>query len=230
MKKLLSQFALLGLTSLAMAPAMATFEGNIGVSSNYLWRGVTQTQDGVAVDGGVDYSHESGFYVGTWASSVDFGDDTSFELDFYGGYAGSFAEDFSYDVGYLLYAYPDAEGDIDFGELYASLGWKWFTLKYAQFIHAGDDVTPDELDNTDMKYLTADVSIPLSDSLSVGAHYGYADGEVNQAWYAVSHYSEYSLSLSKETNIGTVSFILADTDLPGDDAKLVLKYSYGFEL
>ncbi len=119
---------------LVAGEAQAAVSGNIGAASNYLWRGTTQTDDSVAVQGGIDYSHDSGFYLGTWASNVDFGDDTSYELDFYGGYSGSIGEDFGYDISYLYYGYPDAEGDIDFGELALTLSWKWFELGYARWL------------------------------------------------------------------------------------------------
>ena len=52
--------------------AQAELSANIGVASNYYFRGITQTDDGAAVSGGIDYNHESGFYVGTWMSNIDF--------------------------------------------------------------------------------------------------------------------------------------------------------------
>ena len=73
---------------LASGQSMAAMEANIGVANNYIWRGVTQTQDQASISGGLDYSGESGFYLGTWTSNVDFGEDatsTGYELDFYGG-------------------------------------------------------------------------------------------------------------------------------------------------
>ena len=68
----------------------AEFTGNVAATTNYVWRGVTQIDDGPAVQGGLDYAHDSGFYVGTWASNVDFDgeNDPQYELDLYGGYGG----------------------------------------------------------------------------------------------------------------------------------------------
>ena len=63
--------------------SMAEVYANVAASSNYFWRGITQTQDGAAVSGGIDYSNDSGFYAGTWVSNVDFGSKTSYELDLY---------------------------------------------------------------------------------------------------------------------------------------------------
>ncbi|MGB5143623.1 MAG: TorF family putative porin [Shewanella indica] len=223
-----SMSVIAGLVLLA-GEVQATVSGNIGVASNYLWRGVTQTNDSVAVQGGIDYSHDSGFYLGTWASNVDFGDDTSYELDFYGGYSGSIGEDFGYDIGYLYYGYPDAKGDIDFGELALTLSWKWFELGYAKVVNAGDDVAKAPLDNKDLSYIHAGFSYPITETVTLTAHYGYSDGDVVQSWFQVSNYADYHLAISKDTGIGSVSFMVADTDLPDDDAKIVLSYVYEFE-
>lgn len=225
-----STLALLLSCAFAALPAKAEFEGNIGISSNYLWRGISQTQDSTAVDGGLDYSHESGFYAGMWAANVDFGDDTTFEMDFYGGYSGDITDSLSFDVGYLYYAYPDADADIDFGELYASLTWQWLTVGYALVVNGGDDMAPDELSDDDMDYLSADVAIPLGETLSLDLHYGYSSGDIALGWYGESSYSDYAVSLTKSTELGDVSFTVSDTDLTEDDPKVVLRWSYGFAL
>lgn len=219
------------ITALLLSPqAFAALDGNIGLSSNYLWRGISQTQDATAVDGGIDYSHDSGFYAGFWSSNVDFGDDISFELDLYGGYSAELTEDISLDLGYLYYGYPDADSDVDFGELYGSLSWQWLTLGYAYVLHGGDDIADDSLSDSDMDYLYADVSIPVTDSLTFGLHYGYSSGDMVSSWYGESSYSDYSATLTKTTSLGDVSFMLSDTNLEMDDAKLALHWSYGFAI
>ncbi|WOT04767.1 TorF family putative porin [Shewanella youngdeokensis] len=231
MNKLLINTAALTATALISLSANAAVEANIGATSNYLWRGVTQTNDAAAVQGGIDYSHDAGFYAGTWASNVDFGNETSYEIDFYAGYGGSIGDDFGYDINYLYYAYPDAADDVDFGEITAALSWKWFDVSYSHVVNAGDDVTGDAtLDEKDMGYLQASVTYPISDSLSVAAHYGVSSGDVVTAWYGTDDYADYSVSLSKDTDFGTVSFTVSDTDLEDDDAKVLVGYSYSFGL
>ena len=210
--------------------ANASVTANISAASNYLWRGVSQTQGAVAVQGGVDYEHDNGFYLGSWASNVDFGDATSYELDFYTGYAGSIGEEFGYDIGYLYYAYPDSDSNVDFGELKAAVSWKWFNVSYSHVTNAGSNVASEPLDNKEMGYFDAGMSIPLSDTLSLAMHYGYSTGDIVTAWFATSHYSDYSISINKESNIGDISFMLSDTDLNGDDPKVILGYSYSFGL
>ncbi|WP_203290637.1 TorF family putative porin [Maricaulis parjimensis] len=102
------------------APAFAQIEGNIAIGSNYVFRGISQTGDGPAVSGGFDVATESGLYGGVWASSVDFSDDTTLEMDFYAGY-GWEAGGFGFDTGVIYYAYPDSPDGQNFVEIYGDL-------------------------------------------------------------------------------------------------------------
>jgi uncharacterized protein (TIGR02001 family) len=125
------------LATLAIVPALAqaqqpqapapehTFTGNVGLFSQYVFRGLTQTNGDPAIQGGFDYSHSSGFYLGTWASNISwlkenasiaaggvpiiagtYGEGGSLEWDFYGGYKWGFAPDWTLDLGTLYYYYP----------------------------------------------------------------------------------------------------------------------------
>lgn len=120
------------LTILLMMQAGATFASeltaNIGASNNYIWRGLTQTQNEPAISGGLDFAAENGFYIGTWVANVSYAPDDpfSYENDLYLGYAGS-VKNLDYDVGYLYYNY-DSTADFDFGEIYGSLSYSGFTL------------------------------------------------------------------------------------------------------
>ncbi|QYK01825.1 TorF family putative porin [Shewanella psychrotolerans] len=230
MKRALRTLSILAGTMMIALPASASVTGNAGVTSNYLWRGVTQTNDSAAVQGGIDYEHDSGFYLGTWASNVDFGDDTTYEIDFYGGYAGSVGEDFGYDIGYLYYAYPDSDSSIDFGEISVGISWKWLSLSYSHVVNADSDVASDPYDEKDLQYINAGISFPVSESLSLNVHYGYSSGDVVNAWFDADDYSDYSVSLDKESEFGTFSFMVSDTDLDEDDPKVLVSYSYSFDL
>ncbi len=112
----------LGLTGLA-APASAQdakVAFNVGVTSDYVFRGYSQTNEDPAIQGGVDLTAGS-FYAGAWASNVDFGDDTDAEVDVYGGYrteAGGFALDFGV-IGYLYAGEPDG-ADYNYAEFKAA--------------------------------------------------------------------------------------------------------------
>ena len=146
---------LLASTTASMAQTKApepdyTLSYNVGVVTDYRFRGITQTNYGGAIQGGVDFAHKSGFYLGAWASNVNWvkqfnGASTGdFELDLYGGFKGEIMKDLSFDVGLITYQYPGnnsgATGTPGAGgfsnantnEVYGALTFKMFTLKYNQ--------------------------------------------------------------------------------------------------
>jgi len=95
---------------------------NMSFTSNYIWRGMTQTDNSPALQGGIDLGL-NGFYLGLWGSNISWtnDDESSLELDVYAGYANSFAG-IDYDIGYIRYAYPKVEDEYNFDEVYLSLG------------------------------------------------------------------------------------------------------------
>lgn len=191
--------------------------GNLSLVSDYAFRGVSQTIAAPAIQGGFDYSHASGFYLGTWASNVsDYLYDSNMEWDFYGGYNWKVNEDFSINVGGLYYYYPNAEAfDPDTFEVYAGATWKWFNAKAS---YATTDLFG--LPNSDgSMYYEVNFSYPLPMDINFTAHHG---------WTEVANYSDpvdyrdWKIGISKE--FGGFNFGLAyvDTDLPtlkvkGDD-------------
>ncbi|TAA46879.1 TorF family putative porin [Corallincola spongiicola] len=236
MKKALSLAisSVLGVAALASTNAYAIegLSANASVTSNYLWRGVTQTDDGAAVQGGIDYEHSSGIYVGTWASNVDFGGDevsgldASYEADFYFGYAGAVG-DFGYDVGYIYYAYPDDSAEIDLGEVYGSVSYSYFTVGAATLVNSGDDAFSDGQDD-DWVYVYADAAFEISEGLELGLHVGNFSGDSAEDWFGDS-YTDYSVSLSK----GGFGLLVSKTDIDGgnlDDVKVAVSYAVDFDL
>ncbi len=155
-----------------------TVSANVALTSEYRFRGVDLSGGEIAIQGGVDVGHESGFYVGTWASSLD--EDTvgygSTELDIYGGWSGQLTEGVSADIGVIQYIYPDAgPGDFDYTEFYASAG---FTLGPAEAT-LGVAYAPDQdsLGDQDNFYIYTDVGIGIPDTpITVTGHLGYTDG------------------------------------------------------
>jgi uncharacterized protein (TIGR02001 family) len=114
---------------------------NVTLATQYRYRGLMQTDNKPAIQGGLDFSHDSGFYIGNWNSNIswlsDSNDDVSapVEMDFYGGYRGNIAKDVPVDIGALKYYYP---GDYPSGltrpdttELYGSIGYASTTFKYS---------------------------------------------------------------------------------------------------
>lgn len=117
----------------------ADVSGNIGVHSKYLLRGIYEENSGTAVQGGIDYSNESGFYAGWWGSNLGYTyeatpdsktDETGFENDFYLGFAGG-SESFGYDIGLIQYLYINVD-DSDLTELTAkaTFGGGYLGMQY----------------------------------------------------------------------------------------------------
>ena len=213
-------------TSIAFfsAASYAEVTANAAASSNYLWRGVTQTSDNAQVSGGIDYSHESGFYAGTWASNVDFGGDKpGYELDFYAGFAGEMGE-FGYDVGYVYYAYPDAVDSIDFGELYGALSWNWLEGKVSYLSNAQSGASSEE----DLLYVELNATFEILKETELTLHIGNSMGDTVTEWFGEDDsYIDYGVSIAK----GGFTFGVAQTDLDADDdLKVYVGFAMDFEL
>ena len=107
----------------------ADVSGNVGLSSDYIWRGITQTNGDIAVNGGFDLSTDNGFYFGTWASNASAGT-ASMELDVYLGFSGEMAENMTYDVGYISVIYPGNDA-ADFEEAYVGFNIYGLSILYS---------------------------------------------------------------------------------------------------
>ena len=109
------------------------WSANMMMTSEYVYRGITQSNEDPAIQVGIDYAHDpTGFYIGGWASSVEFNtgsnDGTQIETNLYGGFAGTFSNGVDWDFGGLYYYYPeeaddDNGGEQDFVEVYGSVGY-----------------------------------------------------------------------------------------------------------
>ena len=148
MRKLLLAAAVA--STLAAPAAYAQFSANIGAVTDYRFRGISQTLGKPALQGGLDYAHSSGLYVGTWASTVSkdsYTNGKGLEVDIYAGWKKEVAKDWTIDVGALYYWYPSATyytfgagGTPNTGksgnkynntELYGAVSYKWITAKYS---------------------------------------------------------------------------------------------------
>jgi uncharacterized protein (TIGR02001 family) len=195
--------------------AMADLTGNVAATTDYIWRGVTQTADNAAVSGGLDWSDASGVYAGVWTSTFNFAG-AGFEgqeVDIYGGFAGE-AGDIGYDVGVITYQYPVAPGS-NFTEVYltgsfdiVSLG-AYFTVDKASGI-------ADPAGNDSDLYLNASVDL---DPFSVWI--GSYSFDANSA----ADYIHYGVSMSKDD----VTFALEKNDIDaasgGDETSNNLRFT-----
>ena len=155
------------------AQAEVSVSGNVAITSDYHWRGVTQSNQDFAIQGGFDLDGGNGFYAGTWMSSVDFGDatDTNVEWDFYGGFGGDLGESgLGYDVGVIYYAYPDSDdGDLDFYEVYGGLSGDAGPVGLSGYFYYDPD--------NETTYVEAGAGVSATDALSFDANVGsYLDG------------------------------------------------------
>ncbi len=232
-----------GLATLAIAAApvvhASEWSANVSAHNNYIWRGLTQTQNEAAISGGIDFADDSGFYAGTWISNVSYAPDDvfSYEHDLYAGFAGE-AGDFSYDVGYLYYNYDD-EAEFDFGEIYGSVGYQGFTFGLNLLANTEADEAPgQDFGFGEAIYLYADYGIEIGDGVELGVHVGYHDGDFNEAFNGVAgDYFDFNVSIAK----AGFSLMVSTTDLDNaqdaagnnlpdpldnDEIKFVIGYTY----
>lgn len=210
----------------AEAPAAApenTLAFNASLASEYRYRGISQSRFLPAVQGGVDFTHTSGFYVGAWASTIKWIKDGGtlagvnakgpVELDLYGGYRGEVVKDVAYDVGYLRYeyvgnTYKNVSGtNANTDEIYGALTYNVVTAKYS---HSLSDLfgTPNSKNSG---YLDVSATFDLGNGLSLVPHIGRQLVK-NNGLYS---YTDYALTLNKDLGNG---FVVSGAVL-GTDAK-----------
>lgn len=173
MKKLLFSVAALGFLGCAGAALaeepVPEFSFNAGVTNDYVWRGASQSGEDAAVQGGIDFAYGS-FYAGSWASTVDFGDDTDVEWDFYAGLTGT-AGAIDWDLGVTYYYYVGAPSgvDYDFVEFKAAASHSFDKLTLGAAVHYSPDFYG--VDET-ATYLEANGAYEFNDRWSVSGGVG----------------------------------------------------------
>lgn len=179
---------------------------NVALTSDYRFRGISQSNEDIALQGGFDYAWDNGIYIGTWGSTVDFdstdGFNGSLELDYYIGWGMDVGENSSIDVGYLYYDYPGDDGaEGDYQELYGSFSWHDLTLG----VHYSDDYYG-ETDT--FFYYYADYSLGFAENWSLDLHVGYNDLDEDGGFLATDEdsYTDYSIGVS-------TSFLAVDWSL-----------------
>lgn len=188
---------------------------NIGAVSNYMWRGVSQTRNGVAVQGGADLTHSSGFYTGTWLSNVDFklAPGAHDEQDIYAGY-GFALGDFAFDLKYTKYMYDNAS-NLNFGETHAHVSAFGVTI--------GADYSNDTpIVNSDSTlHYYANYVYTLPDDYGLTATLGAYDFK-DAGWVGGTdeQYTYYNVGVNK--TFWDINFGLAYTDSNIDDNNCVV--------
>ncbi len=205
---------------MAQAAPESSLSFNVGGVTDYRYRGISQSRNKPAIQGGVDYADKSGFYVGAWGSTIKWiedsgGTDGSLELDIYGGYKGS-AGAISYDVGVLRYEYVGNKGlavNPNTTEVYAAITYGMFTAKYS---HALTN-TFGNADSKNSSYIDLSAAVDLGSGFTLTPHIGRQVIKNGSAY----SYTDYSLTLGKDLGKGLSATIMA----VGTNAK---KASYDF--
>ena len=240
MKKLIlasavvAAFAAPAMVSSAFAEDASPVSYNVGLVTDYLFRGVSQTHGAPALQGGVDYVHSSGFYLGAWASQITWVKDWlgkgRLEIDVYGGYKNTFGGgDWNYDVGYITYNYPGAGPAIptvlakpDTQEMYGSLGYKWLSVKYSiatskNFIgwYGGTGLNQNTRGSG---YLELNANYDMGNGWTAIGHYGHQNVKNSvdvPAGLRNANYSDWKAGVSKDLGFGTVTLVYSGTNTSG---------------
>ncbi|MBS0322134.1 MAG: hypothetical protein JSR18_16440 [Proteobacteria bacterium] len=199
-----------------------TLSANVGLFSQYVFRGITQTNEKPAIQGGFDLAHKSGFYVGTWASNISWLSDgnpdvsASMEWDFYGGYKWGFAEDWTLDLGVLQYYYPGSYPSNytkpDTTELYANLSWKFLSVKYSYVVSNKTFGFPDSQGSYYIEGNAAyDIVDKVNDWLGKVTLIGHVGHQSYQNWGDYT-YTDWKGGIQGDFSGYTVGFYITGTD------------------
>jgi uncharacterized protein (TIGR02001 family) len=212
----------------AAAPSDHTFTGNLTLASDYRFRGISQTFRKPTVQGGFDYAHSSGFYVGNWnsnVSGVQYPAGASLEMDFYAGYKFEPVKDVTTDIGMLYYYYPDAKvagtaEKFDNAEIYFAASYKWFSAKYSYGItdffglnnttSAGYAFTalPTRGDSKGSGYLDLNANFEIADKTVLNLH----AGRQSVKHYGALSYTDYKVGVARDFGFATVGLAVVGTN------------------
>jgi uncharacterized protein (TIGR02001 family) len=190
----------------------STVSFNAAVVSDYRYRGLSQSRLDPALQGGADYVHNpTGWYVGTWLSTIkwtkDLGGDGNIEWDMYGGKRGNLSGDITYDVGGLYYFYPNNSltPNANTFELYGQLGYGPAYIKYS---HALTNLFG-TANSKQSGYLDIGANVDLSNGFMLNLHVGRQEVRHNDA---VS-YTDYKLGITKDLGVASVAlaYVKANT-------------------
>ncbi|MCV2353182.1 TorF family putative porin [Paucibacter sp. B2R-40] len=171
---------------------------NVSLTSDYRYRGISQSRLKPALQGGADYAAANGFYIGTWASTIKWIKDAPYngganvEIDVYGGYKTEIASGLTLDVGALTYVYPsnDLPTSANTTEIYGALSYGPVTAKYS---HSVTNLFG-TADSKGSGYLDVSATFDVGGGFTVVPHVGYQKVKNNSA----GSYTDYSLTLNKD--------------------------------
>ncbi|MFN4088290.1 MAG: TorF family putative porin [Alphaproteobacteria bacterium] len=203
------------------SPIPGTFSANVSIGTDYTFRGISQTDENPTIQGGFDWEHESGIYIGTWASNVNFGDgdQAHIELDYYAGWRPTFGA-LTLDVGGIYYTYPGAKRRLDYDFFEAKLGASYdFDVVTAG---ASLNWSPNYFGGSnDAFYLMGELAVPLPHGFELGGHIGHQWIKDNGT-FGVPDYLDWSVSISYALEgIADLKLSYTDTDLKKSECRKI---------
>lgn len=193
------------LLTMSTLPAFAGVDGYLGYTSDYMWRGVSQTSGNAAIQGELSVS-KGGLYGGVWASEVDFGDEATYEMDLFLGYELKVSDKFSLDVGVIQYNWDKGYDDVE--ELFVKGNLKNISVAYYV-----------DMEDSDKDYMEMGLKLPFVKFMDVSLNYGMFDSE-NDFW---------AMNMVKDWGNWEVSLLImedAKQDQFMDNASLGLFYKF----
>lgn len=248
MNKLSAIGAAVALASVTMAAnaeeasSAHVFAANVALTTNYMFRGITQTDNGPAIQGGFDYQYAPvGFYAGAWASNVELAvpnspaiqtnNRASVELDYYGGFAGALANGVGWDIGGIYYSYPGQNEDgkiikngvvttngaeYNYAEVYFKTSYAFTGATYSPVVKGGVFYSPDYFgEDGDSVYGYGNFGVTLPYDVGLAATVGYLTVEGDKTTGAIDGYDyvHYSIGVSKA--VGKLNFNVSWNDADG---------------
>lgn len=210
------------------APEVPALTANVGVVSDYVFRGISQTRGTGALQAGIDYAHESGLYLGAWGSNVKWVGDGGYydkgdylELDIYGGYKWAIG-DVGMDVGLITYNYPGSllsgAKTPDTQEVYVGATYGIATLKYNHVVSDNFigwyQTTPEYKKSQGSGYTDLTVTYPVDETINLIGHVGHQFVKNRTD----ASYTDWKLGVTKDVGFGVVGLAVTGSDAKQGDS------------
>lgn len=210
---------------LAAGASQAQVSGTVTATTDYDFRGISQTMEDPALQASVDWADDSGLYLGAWASNVDFGTEADYEIDLYAGFTGEIEGGLGWDLGFVYYYYVPDDDNFEYPEIYAGVNYQMFDAK---LWYSNDYAGTDE----SSFYVEANANFELVEGFGLSLHAGHTRSDGLGA--IGDDYTDWSVGVTK--SFGPFDFEVKyvdtniDQDLAGDvgDGRAILAVSTTF--
>lgn len=218
---------MLGATAAQAQESPFSFSGTAAITSDYVFRGYSQTDEDPAFQAGLTASHESGFFAGVWGSNVDLGFDTDIEVDLIAGYTNS-VDNLTYTVGAYYYLYPGAESsaELDYLEIGLDVAYAIDKLTLTGKLYYSSEFYGAQ--GGDGYYYAAGASFAVTETVSVYGAIGFNEFSSSD----LTDYQDYQAGVAVKLEPFTLDLKYTDTDVPAagplGDERVVATLTYAF--